>query len=101
MKPVDVLPRIDALKHRLIVNVFWQRQLDKDAVDVLTSVEPIDVIQKLILRHRLVEMNMLRADTDLRSRLHLAPDINRRRRVLTDSNDRQPRLVAKSRDLFF
>lgn len=55
--------------------------------------------QQFVLRDRLVEMNFLGSNTDLCRGSDLATDINGRRWVLADANDRQPRLVSKPRDL--
>src|SRR5258705_11183148 len=39
MKRVDVLRRIDRLNDRGVVDLFWQRQLHEDSVDVLVPVQ--------------------------------------------------------------
>ena len=40
MEAVDIFTRIDQLQNAAFVDMFWQRKLDQNAVDIVAFVEP-------------------------------------------------------------
>ena len=49
MKRVNVLLRIDCLDYRLVVKVLWKRKLNKDSVDIVLFVEPVNQLEQFLL----------------------------------------------------
>src|SRR5688572_10108883 len=53
MKTIDVLFRIDRLKHASLIDLLWQRKLHQNSIDVISQVERSDDLKQLLLSGRL------------------------------------------------
>ena len=98
-QPIDVLGAVDRLDQRVLVEMAGQRQLQQDAVDPLVGVQRRDQLRQLLLRHVAARLVMERLDPDLRAVLALHPHVDRRRRIPTDQDRREPRRHASRAQL--
>jgi len=72
----------------------WQRCLDEDAVHVGVGVEFAEPIEQVGLRRVHRQHGRLGANAELGRRALFHADVNPRRRIVTDANEREARLGA-------
>src|SRR5690606_36455619 len=75
MEPVDVLAWIDRHQYLLSVDLFWQRKLNDEAVDIVVVVELADLFEQFSFRGCAWHFDQRRFETDTLARLTLTSDI--------------------------
>src|SRR6266571_2129566 len=68
MKSINVFGRIDGFDGDRIVNLFWQRQLHENPVNVIVRVQSTYYGEKFIARSRRRQIDLFRLDTNLTAR---------------------------------
>jgi hypothetical protein len=48
MKAVDVFCRVDRFENSLCVDLFWERELDEDAVDIIVAIELVNEFEHFV-----------------------------------------------------
>lgn len=86
MEPIDVFPIIDRAENLVLVDLFRQRRLHKDAVHGGIGVELCDKLEQLGLRRRFGEHDGIRANAEFAGFLALHADVGLRGRVFADAN---------------
>ena len=91
MKPVNILVRVNAAHHRKLLQMAWQRQLDKNAINPRISVQRLYERDQIGLRGTLGQLMLKARHANLKRLLRLVANIDRTCWVFTDKNDRKPR----------
>src|SRR5471030_279184 len=91
METVNILVRANALQQLRGVEVFWQRQLQQDAVDVRIAIEAIDQIGQGVLAGFCRQVIGLRDKADFFTVFALVRDVNLGGRIAADQNHREAR----------
>ncbi len=101
MEAVDILHRIDPLDDRGLLDLWRQRQLHQDAVDLRVAVEVIDEGEQRDLRGRGGQIVRDGADADLLAGAALVAHVNLRGRVMADLDHGEggPPPAARQRSL--
>src|SRR3989454_11323662 len=88
---VDVFGGVDALEHRTWIDLLRHRLLRKNAVDVRPRIQRGNQLQQLGLSGAGRQVKRLGAHPGPAEGLRLPPDIQHRRRIVTDENRREAR----------
>ena len=96
MEAVDVLGRIERVDHGGQRDPLGQRHLDDDAGDERVGVEPLDLGADGRRRGAARDLDEAALDADLRARLEDLVEVDGRRRVPPDDEDRERRACSRA-----
>ena len=71
MKSVNILGRIDRVDHQILVQMFRQRQLHQNSVNIRIPVQTVDHFQQLFLRRVCIQLVFNRFHADFQGLLSL------------------------------
>src|SRR6516164_1994504 len=94
MKAIYVFRRIDGVEQRLGIYLFRQRQLNKDAIDVVAVVETVNQVEHLLGRDSVGRRDEVAVETEFGASLHFAADVDLRGGHVADENRCQSRSNA-------
>ena len=91
VEPVDILGRINRVDHQILVQMFGQRQLHQNPVDLGIGVQLLDQRQQFRFGRLHVQLVLDRFHANLDGHLALGADIDLAGRVLSHQHNRQTR----------
>jgi hypothetical protein len=98
MEPVDVLGRIDCLEDAQCVDLAGQRNLNKDAVDLIVPVEFLNQRQQFISGRRFQQFVLFGVETELPRSFYLTGNVGLRCRIGSDDDDGETRRDSTGRE---
>src|SRR5262245_59257450 len=78
MKAVDILSRIDAFQYSVLPHVFWQRQLNQDAVDTIVLIQLSHFSKELLRSYSCRNRKLAAVNAELLASLCLHVHVGRR-----------------------
>src|ERR1051326_3690759 len=70
MKGINILGRIDRFDDPRVINLFWQRQLNQNPVNLVVAIQALYNSKQLIRRNRVSQLDLLRVDPNFLARSH-------------------------------
>ena len=95
IESVDILVRRNARDDDALVDLIGKGKLDEDSVDRRVGVELVDEPNQLFLAHGFGQAMLEALHPRFKRRFHLRADVGRRRRMLADEHDSEPRRTSR------
>ena len=92
MKAVDILRRIECVDDRRFVDLFWQRHLHQNPINVLMFIQLVDDCQQVFCSCRVGQVKLFRFNSNFSAGTNFVSHIDRRSIIISNQHGAQARL---------